>query len=349
MRSGARGLLLLLAIVFLTGRADAQFGVSNQAVINAGIQAHQQLIRQYGIWNDPAQQSRVDRLGALLTRFSKRPEIHYRFYPLNSGEINAMATPDGSIHITRGLLQNFPNDNELLFILGHEITHVELNHAQKQIEQAQATQAGEDVLSMLFGQNSSLANLGIQGAGYWLMMKYSRDDEYQADQGGMQLLQKAGINPHWGVRALRHLASLDQSQPSLVAQYFSDHPLDDARIARAQQAADSLQPASTTASQPQAQAAPIPSSLLPLSRGVIGGRVWPVDRNLMILAYDVKNNLVGETHPNRKGYYRLTVPEGHYSVNRPDSETLRFLPSNDSPGIAVRPYKKTPFDIHLNP
>lgn len=360
MRKRAIGLLFSFFLLFLIAQdVKAQLGVSDQDVINAGIQAHQQIMQQYSAWNDPAELSRVQRVGNNLTRFSERPEISYQFYLLNSDEINAMATPDGSVHVTKGLLTNFTNDNELSFVLGHEITHVELNHAKKQIEQAQATQVGEDILSILLGQNSTLANFGIGAAGYWLMMKYSRDDEYQADQGGMQFLQKAGIDPHWGIQALQHLASLNKDQPSLIARFFSDHPLDDVRIQVAKRVADNLQP-------PTAAAAPVPVTLqnpieqpIPLSlRGDFGGRVYPINASATLVAVDSQNNILAQTHPNRKGYYKIFVPEGRYIVTEPRPGLVQFTWSGplEQPvsgpglfGIAVYSNRKTALDLRLNP
>src|SRR5262249_20626235 len=102
--------LLLALFPFLS---DAQlFSISDDEVIEAGRQAHDEIMKQYGVWEDPAQQARIERLGANLTRFSQRPDVRYEFYLLDSNILNAFATPDGSVHVTRGLATAF-SDNEM--------------------------------------------------------------------------------------------------------------------------------------------------------------------------------------------------------------------------------------------
>lgn len=231
----------LFILSILSPIADAQlFSVSDTQVIAAGRQAHAQVMKQYGGWHDPVQQERVDRLGRRLAEFSERPEIHYRFYLLNSNILNAMATPDGSIHVTKGLATHFTDDNELSFILGHEITHVEKRHGKQQIEKTMQTRAAGNILLSVLGRGSILNQIGVGGASYWLTTKYSRDFENQADEGGVRLINKEGIDPHYGPKALRHLEELSKAHPGLMQTYFGSHPLTPERVTRTQTLADSL-------------------------------------------------------------------------------------------------------------
>jgi len=334
-------LLTLVAVIFLVSvqsRAGL-FSISDDEVIQAGRQAHDQVMQQYGAWEDPSQQARVDRIGSNLARFSQRPEIHYTFYLLNTDVINAIATPDGSLHVTRALLTAFP-DNELTFVMGHEMTHVELRHAKKQAEQAATTQAAGDIISMFLGKNSNLAQLGISGGAYWLTMKYSRDDETQADEGGLRLMQQAGIDPHYGVAALQRLQSLSQNNPGLLDQFFSDHPLDSARIAHAQQIADQLTPQGSVVPQAQRQIGSSNSTTsIPAGYGYLKGHVsvGPLCRKpcpdppgldytkKTLIFYDSSRNVVNQIHLNRNGYYKLAVPVGEYLYRElPDEMTAEF-------------------------
>jgi len=255
------GILLLFNILRLSAFAQFFPSVSNAQVILLGRRAHAQLVRLYGLWNDPAQQARVDKIGHNLLPYAHRHDVNYRFFILDSNNINAMATPDGSIHIFRGLLEAFPDDHELTFIIGHEMTHVEKRHGKQQIEKALRTRAMGNTLLGFFGGGSLFNQLGVRagvgGATYWLTMKYSRDFEFQADEGGVLFLQNLGIDPHDGAKALAHLQALDKSKPGLMKTYFGTHPLTPDRIAKAQEIADHLPPLpKETPSAPQNTPAP---------------------------------------------------------------------------------------------
>jgi len=337
-------LLVFFCFISLQSRAGL-FSVSDDQMIQAGKQAHDQVMQQYGAWENPSQQARVDRIGSNLARFSQRPEIHYAFYLLNTDVINAVATPDGSLHVTRALLTNFP-DNELTFVMGHEMTHVELRHANKQAEQAATTQAAESVISMVLGNNNSnLAQLGVSGGAYLLSMKFSRDDETQADEGGLKLMQQAGVDPHYGVAALKRLQSLSQSSPGILDQFLSDHPLDSVRIAHAQQIADQLQPQGSVVPRP---AASVPAAAIPAGYGYLKGHVsvgplckkpcpdppGPAYTAKTLVFYDLNHNVINKIHLNRSGYYKLAVPAGDYLYKElPDEMTAEF----DAVDPAVQP------------
>lgn len=230
------------AAILLSGPAKAElFSVSDADVIRAGQQAHQEIMKQYGAWNNPAQQRRVEHLGGRLIPFTRRRDVQYRFYLFNSDILNAMATPDGSVHVSKGLATHFTDDNELQFIIGHEITHVERRHGKQQMEKAAEIQTEGSLLLIILGQQkSTAARIGMSGAAFWLNMKYSRDFEYQADEGGMRLIQRAGIDPHYGPKALTRLANIDKANPGLLEKYFGTHPLNSERIAQAKQFADRL-------------------------------------------------------------------------------------------------------------
>lgn len=231
----------ILGFLIFAAQANASlFSVSDQEVIQAGKQAHQEILKKYPLWDNSEEKARIDRLGNNLSKFSGRPEIRYRFYLLDSKILNAFATPDGSIHVTRGLATQFKNDDELSFVLGHEITHVEKRHGKQQIEKSMETQAGGNLLLLLLGKKSPVARFGIQGGAYWLSMKYSRDFETEADEGGIQLLQEAGISPDYAVKSLQRLSDLSKTHPDLLTKYFGSHPMPEDRISHAKEYATQL-------------------------------------------------------------------------------------------------------------
>lgn len=315
--------VLILFFVSAWGAASpGLFSVSDDEVIDAGRQAHDEIIRQYGLWGDLAQQERMERLGRSLARFSSRPEMQYGFYLLDSEVLNALATPDGSIHLTRGLVSQFNDDRELSFFLAHEMAHVEKRHGKRQAEKMMETQAAGSLLLLILGKNDQASRIGMSGAALWLTMKYSRDFEYEADEGGMQLLKQAGIDPHYGPKALAHLFELKKRQPGILDRYFGTHPMPDDRVKRASQVADKLGYV--------AEAARPTAELKRGDMGTIAGRILvgpirPVSRagetNVVaasgreIIIYDKDKRFVGRTRTDRRGYYRMSLRQGSYVVD----------------------------------
>jgi len=103
-----------------------KYGFTLQEEVEIGFQTSLTLIRQYGIYRNPRVNEYVSRIGeTIVKKFSKRPDITYRFIVLDTSEINAFAAPGGFIFITRGTLSIMDNEAELVAVISHEVTHVE--------------------------------------------------------------------------------------------------------------------------------------------------------------------------------------------------------------------------------
>ena len=150
-----------------------------------------QFSADYGPSQDAGLNNYVDSVGKKLARLSHRPNMPYSMRAVNATYVNAYAFPGGSIATTRGILLELQNEAELAGLLGHEIGHVNARHTASRMSKGillsavmtgasayAATQSGNDWAPLI----SSLGGLSA-GA---LLAYYSREDERQADDLGME-------------------------------------------------------------------------------------------------------------------------------------------------------------------
>jgi len=114
----------------------------------------------------------------------------------NDKSINAHAAPGGFIFVTSGLLKFVENEDELAFVLAHEVAHVEMDHGLNAIKQT----AGQGIAGEFFGFSEEFANILSDG--------YSQDLEGEADFRAGQVLAKAGYDPTLGAKIIDRLDSL---------------------------------------------------------------------------------------------------------------------------------------------
>ncbi len=217
------GLILLLVMP-----AFAQLIlISRSQEIEIGKEVAAAIEKQYGVWDDPVQSRRVERIGRSLVAVCERKDMPYSFKILNERkELNAFAAPGGPIYITRALLEALESDDEVAFVLGHEIGHVAGDHIRKQISQAIA---GSLLLDILTGGSSQLVRLGSDIMFSLYQSGYSRQHERDADTRGVRYMRAAGYNPVAAITALRKLGM--ERYRGLV-KWFGTHPDVPSRINR---------------------------------------------------------------------------------------------------------------------
>lgn len=144
-----------------------------------------------------------------------------------SKQINAFCMPGGKIAFYTGILEQLQlSDDEVAMIMGHEIAHALREHARERIGKTQATRIGAGLLSSLLGlgqTGDALLNMG----GQLLTLKFSREDESEADLVGMELAARAGYNPRAGVSLWQKMATASNGAPP---QWLSTHPSGNTRI-----------------------------------------------------------------------------------------------------------------------
>ena len=173
--------------------------ISESQEIAMGRQADSQVVASIGLYPSDALQRYVQELGAKLANTSERPGLPWTFRVVDDAAVNAFALPGGFIYVTRGLMTYVENEAALSGVIGHEIGHVTAQHSVHTMSSQQVTQLGVSAGMMIdpklqqYGQYLN-AGLGL------LYLKYSRDDESQADHLGFRYMVRAGNDPHQMIR-----------------------------------------------------------------------------------------------------------------------------------------------------
>jgi Zn-dependent protease with chaperone function len=214
--------------------------------IALGRQSAVEAERQLRLLNDPAVDSYLNRMIQRLATVAPGARYPYHIKAVNAPEINAFALPGGPMYVNRGLIEAARGEAELAGVLAHEMSHVALRHGTHQASKAYLGQAGLGILGGLLGTHggglSQIVN-AVGGVGLnVLFLKFSRDDEYQADDVGAQIMARAGYDPLLMAAFFDRLQAEQSTNPSRVAQFFSDHPASADRAARIRQLAARLGP-----------------------------------------------------------------------------------------------------------
>jgi len=195
-RVPTRGVLALLAGVTAsgcvmnpaTGRNQIML-ISEAQEIQMGREYDPQIVASIGLYPDAALQQYIQQLGARLAATGERPGLPWTFRVVDDPAVNAFAVPGGFVYVTRGILAHLNSEAELASVVGHEIGHVTARHTVSQMSNQQLAGLGLAVGSIVssgFARYAGLANsaLGI------LFLKYSRDDESEADDLGLRYLRR---------------------------------------------------------------------------------------------------------------------------------------------------------------
>ena len=112
-------------------------------------------------------------------------------------------------------------------VMGHEVAHALREHARERMGKSTATNIGANVLSQVLGVGA-LGHQVIGGGAQLLTLKFSRDDESEADLVGMELAARAGFDPRSGVTLWQKMGAANKGAPP---QWLSTHPAGTTRIA----------------------------------------------------------------------------------------------------------------------
>ncbi len=235
MRSIRLSVLILLvaalscAINPVTGKRELSL-ISEPDEIALGKQTDVEIRNQYGIYADSELNGYVESVGKALVPYTHRPNLDYRFAVLDTPVVNAFAVPGGYIYVTRGIVALMRSEAELAVVLGHELGHVNARHSIRRMSEMMLVQVGLAVgsaLSETFAEISGLAGAGIQ----LLFLKYSRDDEREADALGVEYARQGTYNPGEMIGFFGSLERMgDLSGGHALPGFLSTHPLTSERI-----------------------------------------------------------------------------------------------------------------------
>ena len=167
----------------------------------------------------------------------------YTITTLNSPVLNAFAVPGGYVYITRQLLGLMDDEAELASVLGHEIGHIAADHSAQRNSRSQLSQ----IVSLLAGVvtgSSEVAQIASQ-VSQGLVLSYSRNQEFEADDLGIRYMTAAGYDPNASASLLRSLGEATSLETRVsggqderaIPSWARTHPLSADRVARATQKA----------------------------------------------------------------------------------------------------------------
>lgn len=233
-------LVLMLALLPLTGCTQGPMFLSWQEEIRIGEEASPQFLEQSG-GQLPDEQvvSYVRSMGMQLAGIAEqqtpdadRPALDWEFHVLDSQVINAFALPGGKVFISRGLMENMTNDAQLAGVVGHEIAHVMARHGNQRMSKAMILQ-GVVIAAGVAGAVSDeewmrYLGLGTAVGGQLFLLKYSRSNELEADELGVQYMAAAGYNPVGQMQLMQLLGEI--SGGGGPPEWLSTHPVSETRV-----------------------------------------------------------------------------------------------------------------------
>lgn len=215
-----------------TGRSQLN-ALSREDEIAIGEEALPQLTEEYGgAITDPSLNQYVTGVAMSMVQHTEGDyrTLPWKFTLLNSDVINAFALPGGKVFISRALAEKFTSEAQLAGVLGHEIGHVTAEHADRSIQNQLPTMILAGVGSVLAGNDQATqqaVGLLVSASGTFAL-KFSRDQENEADMLGMRYMTEAGYHPKGMLQVMQVLA--EASKGRNPPEWQSTHPNPESRI-----------------------------------------------------------------------------------------------------------------------
>ena len=174
------------------------------------------------------------RLQAQTNVFRKdAPGWQWEVNIMTSDELNAFCMPGGKVMVYSGLIKKLDlTDAELANVLGHEIAHALREHVREQMSQAMVAQGVIGAGAAIFGLGKTSTDVANVGYEVLLATKFSRTDESEADQIGLELAARAGYDPRAGITLWQKMTSANQG--GKPPEFLSSHPADATRVQQIQ-------------------------------------------------------------------------------------------------------------------
>lgn len=164
---------------------------------------------------------------------------------IGSRQLNAFCMPGGKIAFYSGLVDGLKlTDDEIAIVMGHEVAHALREHARERLAKSSLTRIGAAVLGSVVGDGRYAD--AFQMGGNMLSLKFSRDDESEADVVGLDLAARAGFDPRAGVTLWQKMGAASKGAPP---QWLSTHPSGPNRIKEIERHLPEVMPLYTQAMQ----------------------------------------------------------------------------------------------------
>jgi predicted Zn-dependent protease len=207
--------------------------------VDLGVSAeHKKMVALFGgEYHQPSAEHFLNEILAKLAAADATPSEPYRVTILNSPVVNAFALPPGNLYVTRGLLALANDGAEIAAVMAHEIAHITARHAllraEREKQAAVISQAANVIQSRQRGEQ-------VESSEKQSIASFSRQQELEADQIGINATAKAGYDPYGAARFLKTLERASGMRAALIGQgsttkpdIMATHPSTPERIAQA--------------------------------------------------------------------------------------------------------------------
>jgi predicted Zn-dependent protease len=215
--------------------------LSENDEIKLGQSTDEQIVEMYGLYDSDAINGYINRMGQEMAGLSHRPHLPWKFKVMDTPVINAFAVPGGYVYMTRGILAFLNNEAEVAGVIGHEIGHVAARHSAEQYTKAQFAQLGIGLGAAVSETFAQYAGVAAQGIGI-LFLKFSRDNEREADNLGVEYSTKAGYDAREMANFFATLERMQvENKGAGLPNWLSTHPNPEDRVNAVRSKAVSLQ------------------------------------------------------------------------------------------------------------
>jgi predicted Zn-dependent protease len=226
----------VLLVSLLAAGVSAITLVSVEREIEIGRRMSAELRRQAPVVRDWRTQAYVADVGRRLARAASGPRYPYTFTVVDAAELNAFALPGGPVWIHRGLLAAVDNEAQAAAALAHEIAHIDRRHVANRLTTVTVTGWGLALLGAMLGNSggATAARAAADAVAGGVFLKFSRDDEAEADRVGLDMLAAAGWDGRGMVELFEMLDRRAGGERGRIDAFLSSHPSPEDRARRLQ-------------------------------------------------------------------------------------------------------------------
>ncbi|MES1942026.1 peptidase M48 Ste24p [Salinisphaera sp. T5B8] len=206
-----------------------------------GRQVVAQLLARHLIIEDIQLREYLTRVGTRLAAHTDADASAFRFYPIDSSQVNAFALPGGYIGVNAGLITETDNESELAGVMGHEMAHVTQRHIARQIESTSgmgwataaailvaAIAGGGDPDALSAAVTAGVSNLNQQ------QTNFTRAHEFEADRIGIRTMAEADYNPDGMASFFEKMQRRSRLYGNQLPEILLSHPVSNTRMAEAE-------------------------------------------------------------------------------------------------------------------
>ena len=207
---------------------------STLASMNSGAEIYNEFLEKGLIYPDEDWQEYVVEVGNRLLATIPNQSRQYTFVVVDQSIVNAWATPDGYIFLTRGLLAHLSSEDEMASVIGHEIGHVYAQHTKKTVGRDRLNKI-MGILGMFATGTSATSSL-VNTVGTAQLAGYRREHELEADEFGLQSLIQAGYDPYAALESIQvvrdhdNFGKLSGNKPTIYHGILGSHPAHTKRL-----------------------------------------------------------------------------------------------------------------------